>query len=298
MFAVPSFVFAINPLRDLLTSRYSYDSVVHTNGQLYATDNGPNVGFGDLPDGCYGSAPSLGAPDELLRLTRGGYYGHPNRNRARTDPRQCTYHGPDAPATDGYTPPLVNLRMSSMNGVVEYMANNWCGALKHELLVAKFSGAASAGETLRARLGNGGKSLESLSSVAPFSGLLLAQTASGALLSPQPQKNRILVYEPVVKMPPSGAPPSVTAVRPHRGPVGGGNTVTVGGFGFGGGAALSATLGGKPCTDVRAVSSDGRSFRCTAPAGTPGGLVRVVVTAGGVASGVTPGKGDYWYMTV
>lgn len=259
------------------------------------------MGFGDLPVGCGGTKPSISAPDELLRLVRGNYYGHPNRNRARDDPRQCTYHGPDAPAAAGYTPPLVNLKKSSMNGVVEYMGNHWCGALKHELLVAKFSGATSPGETLRVSLGGGGTTVAALSTVTPFSGLLLAPTATGALLAPQPQKNRLLVYEPVVGGPPpaAGSPPTVTGVTPHRGPVGGGNLVTVGGTGFGGGdGVVTATIGGKPCTDVRDVAADGRTFRCTAPAGSPGGLVRVVVTVGGVPSGVTPGNGDYWYMTV
>lgn len=276
--------------------RNSYDSVVHTNGGVYATDNGPNRGFGDRPVGCGGTAASVGATDKLLRLARGGYYGHPNRNRARADPRQCTYHPPGAPATAGYTPPLVDLGGSSYNGLLEYMGNGWCGALKHELLVAKFSGATAAGETLRVRLGDGGGSAAAVAAVAPFSGLLLAPTARGALLSPQPQKNRLLVYEPVLGATPPGAPPAVTAVTPHRGPSGGGNTLTVGGSGFG--AAPAATVGGAACTDVRAVAADGRSFRCTAPAGTPGGLVRVVVTAGGVASAATPGRGDYWYMEV
>ncbi|GAB0496805.1 hypothetical protein MMPV_008126 [Pyropia vietnamensis] len=278
--------------------RNSYGSTLHTNGNLYATDNGPNKGFGDLPDGCFGSKPSLSAKDELLLITPGSYHGHPNRNRARNDPLQCDYYPPNAPASTGYTPTLANLEVSSMNGVIEYMANLWCGALKHDLLVSKFTGQLQAGETKRVQLGSGGTTVSSLTTLTQFSGLLMVPTASGAILAPQPQKNKLIIYEPVHPSPPAGAAPVVTAVVPHRGPLAGGNTVTIGGSGFG--PSPSATLGGAACTGVKDVAPDGTSFRCTAPAGTPGGLVRVVVTRGGdgVSSNVTPGNGDYWYMTV
>ncbi|GAB0494573.1 hypothetical protein MMPV_005867 [Pyropia vietnamensis] len=278
--------------------RNSFDSVWHTNGNMYATDNGPNEGFGDLAIGCDGSGPSFTKKDELILVSPGNYYGHPNRNRARDDPRQCTYYEPDAPPSEGYTPPLVNLQLSSMNGVLEYMGNHFCGALKHDLIISKFSGQNSNGLTIRAHLGGGGTTVTKLTQLTKFSGLLIIPTASGAILAPQTQKNTIIVYQPDSPPPPTGAAPSVSAVEPHRGPVGGGNTVTIGGTGFG--TAPTATLGGKPCTGVKDVAADGTSFRCTAPSGTPGGLVRAVVTRGGdgVASGVTPGNGDYWYMAV
>lgn len=278
--------------------RNSFDSAWHTNGQFYATDNGPNQGFGDLAIGCDGSGPSFTRKDELLRVTPGSYYGHPNRNRARGDPRQCTYHAPDAPPSAGYTPPLVDLQRSSMNGVLEYLGNHFCGALKHDLLISKFSGQNSNGETLRVQLGSGGTTVTQVGQLTKFSGLLIVPTASGAILAPQTQKNKVIVYKPVTPPSLAGSAPFVAAVEPHRGPVVGGNTVTIGGTGFG--TSPTATLGGKPCTGVKDVAADGTSFRCTAPAGTPGGLVRAVVTRGGddVSSGVTPGNGDYWYMAV
>lgn len=110
-------------------------------------------------------------------------------------------------------------------------------------------------------------------------------TATGAIIAPQPQKNKVIIYELVHPAPAAGAAPSVTAVVPHRGPAGGGNTVTIGGTGFG--TAPTATLGGAACTGVQDVAADGTSVRCTAPAATPGGLVPAVVTRGGdgMASG-------------
>jgi len=46
--------------------RNSYDGTLHTNGNLYATDNGPNGGFGDQALGCDASGPAKGTKDELL----------------------------------------------------------------------------------------------------------------------------------------------------------------------------------------------------------------------------------------
>ncbi|OSX74564.1 hypothetical protein BU14_0284s0017 [Porphyra umbilicalis] len=276
--------------------RNAFDTVLHTNGALYGTDNGPNAGYGDVAVGCGASAKGYGQKDKLLRLTAGSYHGHPNRNRARDDPRQCTYHRNSDGAGGGYTPALADLGRSSMNGVLEFMGNAFGGALKHDLLIAKFSGRRGAGVTARARLSADGKAVTSLADLLPFSGLLLVQAASGAVLAPQTQKNRVTIYVPDYPPPPAAAPPAVAGVAPHRGRIGGGNGVTIAGHNFG--AAPTATLGGRPCGNVRDVAADGTSFRCTAPAGVAGALVRVVVTAGGRGSATTPGRGDYWYMEV
>lgn len=280
--------------------RNGYDVVLHTNGELYGTDNGPNAGYGDVAEGCDASSDGFTQQDKLLHLTGGGYYGHPNRNRARDDGRQCFYYRNAEPSQNGYTAPMADLGRSSINGVMEYTANLFGGALKHDLLLAKFSGGSSSGQTQRVQLGagaGGGGKAESITDLFGFSGLLMVQTPAGAVLSPQPQKNRVLVAAPDYPTPAAAAGPVVVAVAPHRGRVAGGNTVTIGGHHFGG--APAATIGGAPCGDVRNVAPDGRSFQCTAPAGAPGSLVRVVVTtSGGRVSAVTPGRGDYWYMEV
>lgn len=276
--------------------RNSYAMVLHTNGELYGTDNGPNGGFGDVAIGCDASAAGFTQKDKLLRLSRGGYYGHPNRNRARDDGRQCTYHRNAEASRGGYTEPLADLGRSSINGVTEYMANLFGGALKHDLLLAKFSGRSSSGSTQRVQLAAGGAGVASITDLFGFSGLLMAQTPAGVVLAPQPQKNRVLVAAPDYPTPPAAAGPVVVGVGPHRGRAAGGNTVTIAGHHFGEGIP-AATIGGAPCTDVRAVAVDGRSFQCTAPRGTPGSLVRVVVTTSeGRVSAMTAGRGDYWYM--
>ncbi|KAK1857418.1 hypothetical protein I4F81_000037 [Pyropia yezoensis] len=256
--------------------RNSYAMVLHTNGELYGTDNGPNGGFGDVAIGCDASAAGFTQKDKLLRLSRGGYYGHPNRNRARDDGRQCTYHRNAEASRGGYTGPLADLGRSSINGVTD--------------------GRSSSGSTQRVQLAAGGARVASITDLFGFSGLLMAQTPAGVVLAPQPQKNRVLVAAPDYPTPPAAAGPVVVGVGPHRGRAAGGNTVTIAGHHFGEGIP-AATIGGAPCTDVRAVAVDGRSFQCTAPRGTPGSLVRVVVTTSeGRVSAMTAGRGDYWYM--
>ncbi|GAB0496230.1 hypothetical protein MMPV_007542 [Pyropia vietnamensis] len=215
--------------------RNSYDMVLHTNGELYGTDNGPNEGFGDVAIGCGSSAAGFTQRDKLLHLKAGAYYGHPNRNRARDDERQCIYHSVTEASQDGYTAPLANLGYSSVNGVMEYMANLFGGALKHELLLSKFSGRFSGGWTWRVRLANNGSAVESIKDLFGYSGLLMAQTPGGAVLAPQPQKNRVLVAAPDYPSPPAASGPVVVGVGPHRGRASGGNTVTIVGHHFGGG---------------------------------------------------------------
>jgi len=54
---------------------------------------GPTLGgFGFLGLGCDDSRYSPGHGDKGLRMVRGAYYGHPNRNRAREDSRQSFYY--------------------------------------------------------------------------------------------------------------------------------------------------------------------------------------------------------------
>jgi hypothetical protein len=85
-----------------------------------------------------------------------------------------------------------------------------------------------------------------------------------------------------------GGPPSVSAVTPAAGPVGGGATVTVTGRGFQ--AGMTATIGGVAVTPS-AVSFT--SFKFTTPAA-PAGMVQVQVTTVGVTSALTSAD-DYTY---
>ncbi len=117
--------------------RNPYDLVIHSNGRIYATDNGPNALHGSASTGCDTEdedpwSPDTRGPDELNLIEEGNYYGHPNRNRGRFDPRQCVYHsGTDGDGPD-WTGPLALLPASS-NGLVEYTAGTFGGQLRGNL---------------------------------------------------------------------------------------------------------------------------------------------------------------------
>jgi hypothetical protein len=130
--------------------RNPYDLVLTQAGNLYASDNGPNGGQGGPPVGegtpnCTNdpSEPGFAGDDTLHLVTEGHYGGHPNPTRGNSantfggqspvpasDPGQCDFQVPggdrDALTTfDGST-----------NGIAEYTASNFGGAMKGNLLAA------------------------------------------------------------------------------------------------------------------------------------------------------------------
>ncbi len=137
--------------------RNPFDVVIHSNGHLYTVDNGPNLGWGGPPIGegpggtCTNAdndANSASLPDNLHMIPGPGYYaGHPNPTRASTsntfnvtnpqspvpagDPQQCEYR---EPGTDG----SLAQWNASTNGLVEYRASNFGGALQGAILAASF----------------------------------------------------------------------------------------------------------------------------------------------------------------
>ncbi|MBD2502153.1 Kelch repeat-containing protein [Anabaena azotica] len=125
--------------------RNSYDFVWHSNGSLYATDNGLGV-TGTIPPSpapnCTGLSPLTlnpgKQPDLLLKVEQGKYYGHPNPYRNQCVFKNGTFQGVTPLAN--YQPPLATLGENlSANGIIEYTANNFFGQLKGQLLIANFS---------------------------------------------------------------------------------------------------------------------------------------------------------------
>ena len=125
--------------------RNSYDFVWHSNGQLYATDNGLGV-TGTVPPSpmpdCTGLAPLTlepgKQPDLLLRVEQGKYYGHPNPYRNECVFKDGTFQG--VSPLPNYEPPLAPLGVNlSSNGIIEYTADSFFGQLKGQLLIANFS---------------------------------------------------------------------------------------------------------------------------------------------------------------
>ena len=133
--------------------RNPYDVVVTRAGRLYTIDNGPNSGWGDVPQGEGGTnctnavrEPGVTHDDNLHYITGPGFYGgHPNPTRANTantfngqspvpssNSVECDYRTPGtqdgALATFGF----------STNGLAEYTGSNFNGALDGNLLAASF----------------------------------------------------------------------------------------------------------------------------------------------------------------
>ena len=117
--------------------RNPYDLVLHSNGRLYATDNGPNSDAAGGSTSCTTEdpdpwAPETRGPDELNLIEAGNYYGHPNRNRGRSDERQCIYHsGLDGSGIDWTGP--IDLLPTSSNGLAEYTSAALGGILAGDL---------------------------------------------------------------------------------------------------------------------------------------------------------------------
>jgi hypothetical protein len=150
--------------------RNGYDMVWHTNGQLYVPTNGSSAGgntpaspatlpgaCNPRPDGPYTGPPVpglsnvVGQRDFLFRVTRGGYYGHPNAARCEWvlnggNPTSGSDRGEVAAYPLG-TLPDRNWRgfaydfgeHASANGVIEEYTSAPTSALRGKLLVVRYS---------------------------------------------------------------------------------------------------------------------------------------------------------------
>jgi glucose/arabinose dehydrogenase len=134
--------------------RNPYDVVVHSNGLVYATDNGPTGGSYSAT--CSTSDSPSNTSDELNLIEEGNYYGFPNRNRGRFDVRQCTYRPASEPSGSGYTAPIAVLPSHcSCDGIAEYTSGAFAGALQGDLIYAEFI----RGNVTRAVLSDDGRSV-------------------------------------------------------------------------------------------------------------------------------------------
>lgn len=274
--------------------RNSFGICWHSRDVLLATDNGASLGFGDLSTSCDTSSPlEQHMPDKLIRVAEGKYAGHPNRNRGRTDPRQCTFVPASAESSNDYELPIATFE-SSTNGVIEYTANILGGQLKGNVLASKYSTNVSPGRIYRVQLEGENDSLRgSLDSLWEASGLTIAMTPWGDIISPRVYKPEILAIRPVYELPDT---PVFISVLPFRGPAQGGNTVLVTGHAFGN--APTAYFGVSPCTEVLNVAEDGSSFLCVVPPGGKGEGVQVQVRTAEGYIAESAGGIDYMYMSV
>ena len=141
--------------------RNPYDVVLTEAGNLYTIDNGANAGWGDVAviDPVSGLAtneinePGVTLLDNLHFVSGPGYYGgHPNPTRANTDntfnitiPQSPVSLVGGNPLESFFSVPQASTGAlavfgSSTNGIVEYTASNFGGAMQGDLLAASYFG--------------------------------------------------------------------------------------------------------------------------------------------------------------
>jgi glucose/arabinose dehydrogenase len=260
--------------------------LLHSNGYLYGTDNGPNLSYGQMSTGCNGKQVNdIQESDELNLLVQGGYYGHSNRKRGEDDPRQCVWRSYKEPSDGKYTAPLLILPSSS-NGIIEFQSDHFNGGLRGNLIVSKYKNA-----LFRIILAPDGKSVvpESKPAIKLLGEqtFVIAQAPDGTIIDVRLSMDAVYYHTP------SELPSMLLAVKsafPRRGSAAGGSTLSVYGVNFdSGGGTPSVTVGGSNCP---VTSATGTKIECTLQGGS--GTVDVVVTND---SGASTFKGGYRYIT-
>lgn len=239
--------------------RSALGMTIHSNGHVYALDNGPNVGYGVAAVGCGRKGNQVQFVDKLLDVRRGAYYGHPNWNRGRNDKRQCKFiRGDTEDMGRRYSAAMMSVE-SSTNGIVEYTANRFDGALMGQLILSQLAWEA-AGDVTAVEINKRGTGVVDMRQLHDDSGIAVEIGPYGELLIPSYVKGTILVLAPVEKYVPRLR---VIAVNPRRGRLIGGNFVTITGNGFKRGDKI--VFGKKKCFDIKWIRK-GSELRCRVPA--------------------------------
>lgn len=176
--------------------RNPYDLVIHSNGRLYATDNGPNDPDGAASTSCASEGNDPWGPDELNLVIEGGYYGHPNRNRGRSDERQCSYRAPDDASGESIAPIALLAYSASADGMAEYISGAFGGRLRGNLIYAEWA----KGRVWRVVLADDGGSVIAISQLVPDElerPLDVAIAPDGTVFVAEMDGDRITYFAPV-----------------------------------------------------------------------------------------------------
>jgi IPT/TIG domain/Glucose / Sorbosone dehydrogenase len=268
-------------------NRSPFDLVLHSNGNLYGSDNGPNLSYGGMSASCTGKVPDLPdlfEKDKLNLLVRGKYYGHPNRKRGETDPRECVWHSAYAPSDENYQSPIVMLESSS-DGIIEWQSNHFLGALRGNLILSQYKGA-----LFRVVLTPNGTAVIPESNPPSIlhadGGLDVTQGPNGNLYTARYILPQVRVLSPSE---PNSTELAIKSVYPRRGGVAGGNLLYIYGKNLTAVGSPTVTVGGAKC---KLSSVTAEKIACSLPGGS--GTVDVVVKSGTSVSIFSKG---YRYIT-
>jgi IPT/TIG domain/Glucose / Sorbosone dehydrogenase len=254
-------------------TRNPFGICLHSNGNIYASDNGPNFSYGDMMTGCGvgESKPDVTEGDKINLLVKGGYYGQPNRIRALTknDPRQCVWRSQYEPSGGGYTAPILKTQ-SSTDGLIEFNGDHFEKQLRGNLIAAKYQGS-----LYRIILTPDGKGVIPQSDPAiqltpDVDALDVTQAPDGTLISTSLERNALHFHKPI-EQPTTNL--KVNSVFPGRGSQVGGNTLKIFGVNFNN--PTTVVVGGRTCTVTLDTST---KLECTMPGGS--GTVDIVVSSG------------------
>jgi len=164
--------------------RVGFDLVFHSNGSLYVPINGSARG-GNTPASSDSSVTALQnvstQPDLLLRVEKGGYYGHPNPARGEyilnggnptsgADPLEVREYPVGTKTHPTWRKPAYDFGKSvSPNGAIEYKSNAFAGALRGKLLITRYSGG---DDVIILTPGPGGDIVESVTGVTGLTGFI------------------------------------------------------------------------------------------------------------------------------
>ncbi|MBD3314253.1 MAG: hypothetical protein GF344_00570, partial [Chitinivibrionales bacterium] len=252
--------------------RNPFDLALTRGGKLYATDNGPNNGYGpaSLSATTEGDEPSN--PDELNLVLEGMYYGHPNRNRGRYDSLQNVYLGPEEPSMDSvYRKPLTTFKPST-NGIIEYTATTFNHAIKGDLLAQKWNG-----HTYRTQLNQTGDTAKSVEEMElNLKALDIIQGPGGEIIGTAYSSNALYLATPDN---PLAEGTGVYDIVPNRTHARGGMPFVIGGREFGTLSNTSVTIDGRDAILTSVSPSRIHGFFPTYT-GAPGEAVDVKVSVG------------------
>lgn len=254
-------------------TRNPFGLVLHSSGNLYGTDNGSNLGYGDMMTGCGDNdfMPDVETEDKINLLLKGHFYGHPNSKRAAldADPRQCVWRKPNEEIA-GYTSPLLIVK-SSMDGIIEFQTDHFDGQMRGNLILSKYTDG-----LFRVILTADGTGVIPQSDPPLYlvgdNGLSVCQAPNGNLIEARLGESTLFVHKPNE---PVTVDMIVKGVFPTRGGVTGGIRLDVYGVNFP--PSSSVTVGGASCPIVSVAPT---KIVCTVPFGSSAGLADVVVTAG------------------